>query len=139
MKLTPISIVAATGVLLLPLAAFAATYGYVNVDGAVQTESAPNATEALAIAPNIAPSSGVVVASADPAAVYPVAVDPTAIVPLGTYQYVDTSGSIQTENAPSAPAAIILPDNRAPASGVIEVTSATMIPPTVTVTNPDTQ
>lgn len=52
-------IVAALAIVIMPLSALAATYAYVDVAGTVRSVTADNWQTAIASAPNIAPTSGV--------------------------------------------------------------------------------
>ena len=113
MKQTTLIVLASMAMFaVLPLATFAATYEYVNTTGSVQSEVANNPTQALSAPANIAPTSGVILVSTD---------DSTNVVAYGnnTYEYVNTSGNLQTVLANNATQALSAPTNMALTSGVV--------------------
>ncbi|MDP3880698.1 MAG: hypothetical protein Q8Q32_00760 [bacterium] len=94
-------------------------YAYVDVSGNVRTVVASSAAEALVIAPNRAPNSGVVLvgqASVSSGSV----LGATTVVSSGAnlYMYVDISGNVRTVMANSAAEAFAKAVNIAPNSGV---------------------
>lgn len=103
-------------VTVLPLTSLAATYYYVNTQGTVSSVDAPNATAALATAPNIAPNSGVAL---DEGIVQPTT-SGTAVTSttLHTYYYVNAAGFTAWVQAPDVATAFALATNRAVHSGV---------------------
>ncbi len=101
----------------LPFAAFAATYNYVNTAGSLQSVQANNADQALALAANIAPHSGVALDTGTVIFAAPLSVS----VGNATYEYVNTSGNLQAEQAPNAAMALAGAVNIAPNSGVMLV------------------
>ncbi len=96
--------------LLFPIASIAAAYEYVNTNGNLETVVANDPSQALVTAPDIAPTSGVMLTSDPPATI---SSDPTA------YDYVNTSGSLESEVASSPIQALEQPTDKAPTSGVI--------------------
>ncbi len=99
---------------LIPVAAFAATYDYVNTSGTLQTVSAPNAEVAIATAPNIAPDSGVMLDNGSPVTTTVSSGDPI-------FQYVTTAGMLATIHAANSTIAIQTAPNIAPNSGVMAI------------------
>jgi hypothetical protein len=103
----------------LPVLALAGTYQYVDVSGNLRSVEANSPTQAIAIAPNIASHSGVMLAG-NSTIVTPVTI-PTPI-PSGTgslYQYIDISGNLRTVRATSASMALATAPNIASHSGVM--------------------
>jgi hypothetical protein len=94
----------------LPFAALASTYDYVNTSGSLQSVVADTASQAFALATNIAEHSGVALDMGSFAATS----DPT-------YEYVDLSGNIEIVRAIDAAQALSAATNIAPHSGVMEV------------------
>jgi hypothetical protein len=117
-------IVASALALGFPVAAFAATYDYVDTTGTMRTIVADSAAQALAIAPNIALHSGVAIhtgtiASASLPTVLGVSFTPSGF--LHTYQYVDIAGNMRTVQAGSPAEALQIAPNIAPNSGVAAI------------------
>jgi hypothetical protein len=102
--------------------ALAATYQYVNTAGNIQRVEAVSAEQALAIAPNRAVHSGVMLYSNLPMTItYVNNNDSLATVSYVTYQYVNTSGQIQSVVAANPTQAFSLATNIALHSGVMRV------------------
>ncbi len=109
---------------LLPFSTFAATYHYVTTSGETASVSAQSSEEALRIAPESAPNSGVVLDQGfiEPGMNVPmVSMDDT--VPMGTggsntFHYVTTSGITATVQANDPETALMIAPNRMPDSGV---------------------
>lgn len=122
MKNKIIPSLAVMAVLIAPIAVFASTYQYVDNGGRLQSVEANSPTEAFARASNIDPNSGVMLASKNvvivPAIVY---VAPTNTTGTYHYQYVNTSGNLQSVWANSPSAALALATNIAYNSGVMLV------------------
>jgi hypothetical protein len=97
-----------SGAFIIPVASHAAIYEYVNTNGNVAMVMATTPSQAIATAPNIAPTSGVLLMG-----------DPSDPIDPATYDYVNTSGSLEAEVASSPAEALAEPTNRAPTSGVI--------------------
>lgn len=113
-------------VVVLPTVSLASTYQYVDNAGKIQSVEANSSSQALAIAPNIAPHSGVILGKiANTGTTY----DPgtTTNTSGSFYQYVDVNGNVQSVNAPNASTALATAPNISPHSGVILVTSNTKI------------
>lgn len=109
-------ILLAAPLLLTPLASLAATYDYVDTSGTVQAVSANSASAALTTAPNIAVHSGVALADGTPIAG---SSGGAVLGASGTaYNYVDTSGIVQTVTASTPAAAIATAPNISVHSGV---------------------
>ena len=100
----------------LPLTSLAATYYYVNTQGTVAAVDAPNASAALATAPNIAANSGVALDEG----IIGVAQTGTPVpsTTLHTYYYVNASGYTAWVQAPDVATAFVLATNIALHSGV---------------------
>lgn len=121
----------ALAISILPAIAFASTYQYVDNSGNLRTVEANSPTQALATAPNIASHSGVMLASQGIVAGATVVVVPTGttittVTPTNTaglfhYQYVNTSGNLQSVWANNSAVAIALAANIAYNSGVMLV------------------
>ncbi len=80
----------------LPAAAFAQTYEYVNTNGIIESVSANTADQALVLAPDIAPHSGVMLVETStviPAVNTPVDAPAATVVTSGT---TGTTGSMTT-------------------------------------------
>ncbi|MBA3733175.1 hypothetical protein H0W91_02235 [Patescibacteria group bacterium] len=127
MKSTTIRTIALVALLSFAPSIFAATYQYVDTSGNMKTIIADNPQMALANAVNIAPHSGVIsttIVSSTPVTVVVTPTTTTAVV-LGIcnsniYNYVDTSGTLQSVTASSASVALSNAINIAPHSGVIQ-------------------
>lgn len=126
MKKLFLSALAIAAVTVLPEASYAATYHYVDTSGTVRTVEADNANDAMQMAVNRDPNSGVtldtgVLESGD------TVVDTGGTTNAGTtdeYHYVDSSGIVQTIMAPSALAALSAAVDISAHSGVAEDTGA---------------
>ena len=125
MKNSLVSILALGAIAALPFASMAATYHYVDTSGTIRTIEAANSTDAMAMAVNLAPHSGValdmgVLESGD--SMNGTGTNTGTVATTGsanTYHYVDTSGIIRTVTAASAAAALAAAVNIAPHSGVV--------------------
>lgn len=111
--------------LILPLVTSANTYQYVNTSGNLQTIEASTPGAAISNASNIAYNSGVIAGtiSAIGGSYEPV----TNSSGSNLYQFVDMQGNVKSIYANSASLAIANAVNIALHSGVILVTSSTMI------------
>lgn len=110
--------------LVLPAVSSAATYLYVGTDGDLHSMEASSATEALATAPNLAVNSGVQLVDSD-TKVTPT--KPVVSLTSSFYQYINTSGNLQSVSATSASVAMATATNIAMNSGVILVTDKTKL------------
>lgn len=112
---------AALSLFAVPAIGFAAEYHYVDTSGTVQTINASNASEALAMPSDMAPTSGVAldvgVLDEGDTVVGSVSGETGGSGGL-EYHYVDTSGTVQTIPAVSAEAALMNAPGIAPTSGV---------------------
>jgi hypothetical protein len=112
------------GVLFMTALAFstqavdAATYIYVTSSGQISSVSANNATEALAMAPNMAAHSGVMLTNGTP-----IQMPVQNIAQYGQYAYVNTSGTVVFISANSPAEALANATNIATHSGVILINS----------------
>jgi hypothetical protein len=115
----------------LPMLSYAATFHYVDLTGEIGSIEAPNASVALATAPDIHPNSGVVLDAGlleegDNAFAFGVGGDADvagvsiSVVSDGliTFQYVDVNGDVDSVEARNATEAMLLADNIHPNSGV---------------------
>ena len=107
------------------LTAVASTYQYVNTAGAIQNVEADSASQALAMASNISPNSGVML---NMGLVLGAMTTTTSTlgntgptVPYMTYQYVNVSGQVQTIIASTSDQAFSIATNIAFNSGVMQV------------------
>jgi hypothetical protein len=102
--------------LLLPWSAFAATYSYVDIYGNNRTVVAANATEALTIAPQIAPHSGVQLEMGSVQSGF----GSGSVLGASSdeYHYVDMTGTVRTVTATNAVDAFNLATDIALHSGV---------------------
>ncbi|MEI8062166.1 MAG: hypothetical protein WCG97_02605 [bacterium] len=100
----------------LPLATFASTFAYVDVNGNLGSVDAANANQALTVS-NIAYNSGVVLLGGS-VTMSGLISSPQSSV--GTYQYVDVSGKISAVQANSPEQALTV-SNIASNSGVVLV------------------
>ena len=98
----------------LPMTSFAATYLYVNTSGAIQTVTADNPNQALALAQNIDPHSGVMLQSGT--------IDSSGT--LSMYEYVNVNGTLSVVRANNPSQALALATDIAPHSGVMIVRNA---------------
>lgn len=107
----------------VPAVTLAQTYHYVSVEGDIEAIEADTAAEALVMAPDIHPNSGV----AEDRGLLEEGMD--ADVPVGgtgganMYAYVDITGEVETITAPNPSVAITAPADIHPNSGVAIVTS----------------
>lgn len=130
MKNSLVSVLALGAIAVVPLASMAATYHYVDTSGTVRTIEAANSTDAMAMATNRDPQSGValdmgVLESGD--SVNGTGTNTVTVTTTGSgnsYHYVDTSGIVRTVVAASAAAALAAAVNIAPHSGVVTDTGA---------------
>jgi hypothetical protein len=102
----------------LPTAAFAATYDYVNTSGQVQKIDASSPDQAMVLATNIDPHSGVML---DTGFVTPVPVVIVTTTGMHMYRYVDTNGNLGTVQASSPEQAMMIAPNISPNSGVMQI------------------
>ncbi len=109
-----------TTLLLLPVATFAASYQYIDTGGTVRTVSAESSSEAVQLATNIDPHSGIMPASGSLSSGDNVVVTPTPTASDGTqlYHYIDRNGVVQDVRARSAAEAMSLAVNMDSHSGV---------------------
>jgi len=108
------------GMLLSSSVASAATYLYANTSGNLQSIEANNPTEAMAIAPNIAVHSGVMLVSSTPLSIG--GIDGVVLSATSNiYLYVDTSGNLRTVVANNSTEAMAIAPNIAVHSGVMLV------------------
>lgn len=95
-----------------------ATYHYVNTSGGISSVNASSSQEAIRIATNLAPHSGVILVDGNSTVVntnnYNVQGDG-----LYVYEYINTSGQVQSITANSPQEAIRMANNLATHSGVI--------------------
>ncbi len=123
---------ALAAVVIVPAVSLAAQYHYVDTTGTVRTITADNATQAFALAVNIAPHSGVAVdtgvldsgdsvngsGSMNTTTVVVVPNMTHAPVP-NLYHYIDITGTVRNVTASSPAEAFALAVNIAPHSGVV--------------------
>ncbi|MEX0910436.1 MAG: hypothetical protein WDZ73_01640 [Candidatus Paceibacterota bacterium] len=117
-------------VFILPTLVFANTYQYVDSNGNLQEVQANSSTEALATAINRAVHSGVMLVGTGGVITnsnYNFSVSNTTNTSGSFYQFVDTSGNIQSINAASAEIALATAVNRHVNSGVILVNNNTSL------------
>lgn len=105
-------------VLALPALTFASTYHYVDMSGEVQDVEANTSAEALTLSQaDRAPDSGVALDLG-------VIDEGDMVVNVdyqNTYQYVATDGDVEFVTATSAEAALMIPSDIAPTSGVLNL------------------
>lgn len=101
-----------------PVFAFGATYSYVTNAGTLATVEASNPTQAIAIAPNIHPNSGVMLQSESAPQLQ---FGANLGAGSNTYRYVDMNGNLRTVTASSAAQALMIAPNIHPNSGVMLV------------------
>lgn len=99
--------------LAFPALSYAATYQYVATDGTVREVEAPTADAALLQADDRMPTSGVLLVS--PFGVGGIGGNSDGMI---TYQYVNTTGDVDSVEANDASEALLLSVNKAPHSGV---------------------
>jgi hypothetical protein len=105
--------------LVLPAVSFASVYQYIDTSGNLQSIDVPNSTTAIATAPNIAQNSGVRLGLLYGTGGSSVPVT----VGSSYYQYINTSGNLESIDAPNSTTAIATAPNIAQKSGVILVNS----------------
>lgn len=120
-KLLLLSVFAPTLAFALPLAAFASTYDYVNTSGVMQSVVANSADQALALATNIDPHSGVILDTGVVVTTTNSGVVVTTTTGGTMFEYVNTAGILETVSAPDSTTAMALAVNRAPNSGVMKI------------------
>lgn len=114
----------AFALLLAPTASFASTYQYIGTDGDLHSVEASSASSALSLATNLALHSGVILVGSDGRISE---TDGTVRMSGTFFQYVDTSGNLQSIDAGNASIAIAKAPNIALHSGVILVTNTTKL------------
>lgn len=118
------TILGAFALLLAPTISFASTYQYIGTDGDLHSVEADSASVALATAPNLALHSGVILVGSDGKITE---ADGTVRMSGTFYQYINTSGNLQSIDAANASIAIATASNISPHSGVILVTNSTKL------------
>ena len=117
------SLLALIALMAVPAVSVAATYHYIDTTGTVRTVEADTAAEAFVEAENIASHSGVAIDMGvlDGG-------DSVSMTSTDMYQYVSITGDVQFVSATSPQAALIIPGDIAPHSGVLD-TDMGMVPP----------
>ena len=118
--MTVVTSLVVLGALLFSSVASAATYLYVNTSGNVQSIEANNPTQAMAVAPNLAVHSGVMLVGGTPLAVGGIGGADVSVT-SNTYLYVDTNGNVRTVFANNSTQAMAIAPNKALHSGVMLV------------------
>lgn len=118
------TIMGAFALLLAPAVSFANTYQYIGTDGDLHIVEATSASVALTTASNLALHSGVILVGSDGKITE---TDGTVRMSGTFYQYVNTSGNLQSIDASSASVALVSASNIATHSGVILVTNSTKL------------
>ena len=98
----------------LPITSMAATFEYVNASGALQSVAADSPTQALALATNSDPHSGVMLESG--------AIPPTGAT--SSYEYVNVQGAVSMVEANDPSQALALATGIDPHSGVMALRNA---------------
>lgn len=105
-----LGLVSAFLLLALPAMVLAEVYYYVDTSGQVRTVVADDPQSAIDMAPNRAPTSGVMLATG--------IFGTGGGILAGTYQYIDINGNARTVQASSAEEAMLIAPNKHPESGV---------------------
>jgi hypothetical protein len=100
MKFTTLLATASAVAIMLPVAAFAATYQYVGTNGALETITADTADQALVNAPDIAPHSGVILVTPTVMVVGTPAVVTTAATSTSSVSGVMSTTTVMSQTMP---------------------------------------